>query len=799
MKWTIPFERVTLADIARVGGKNASIGQMTAQLSDLQIRVPRGFALTVEAYWHFIDANNLREKITHELSRLTDVQNINQLQQVGEAVRQLIVQGTMPEDVVKEIATAYAELSRTYKSDAIDVAIRSSATAEDLPTASFAGQQESYLNVRGLDEVVASCIKCFASLFTDRALVYRVENGFPHMAVGLSVGIQKMVRSDLAAAGVAFSLDPESGFPEVVTINASYGLGEAVVKGMVVPDEFVVHKPTLAQGYASLIRSTRGGKKIKIIYASGTQQTQTVAVDEKDQQVFALTDQEVLDLARSVVAIEKEYSADAKAWKPMDIEWAKDGVDGLMYIVQARPETIHAHASRVHITTYQLEPAAGAKPRVITTGFSIGQRIATGNACIITGAHELNRIQDGQVLVADMTDPDWVPAMKKASAIVTNRGGRTCHAAIVSRELGIPAIVGTGNATEIINPGQQITVDCSAGEKGTVYDGAVPFKEQTVDLEKLPKPPVPVMLNIAQPDTAFTQAWLPVSGVGLARIEFIVSTSIKVHPMVLIHPELVTDENVRKQIDQVTAGFDDKKEFFVRMLSQGIATIAAAFYPRPVIVRLSDFKSNEYRNLIGGQFLEPVEENPMIGLRGAFRYYYPAYQEAFALECAALLRARDTFGLQNIKVMVPFVRTVTEASKVVEALARNGIKRGVNKLELVMMCEVPSNVILIKDFSRFFDGFSIGSNDLTQLTLGVDRDSGLLGAAFDERDPAVMKMMEMAIVGAHAQKKFIGICGQAPSDYPEIAQQLVAWGIDSISLNPDAVVPFYFAMKSLGK
>lgn len=789
MRWVLPFEKVSLADVSRVGGKNASIGQMIGSLKQLHIRVPDGFAITSDAYWYFLEANNIKDSIKNDLAQLHDINDIAQVQKVGKTVRDRIVRGHMPDDLKTEIAQAYVQLSKKYKTDQLDVAVRSSATAEDLPTASFAGQQESYLHVVGIDELVGSAISCFASLFTDRAIVYRVENGFSHMAVGLSVGVQKMVRSDMATSGVAFSLDPESGFPDVVTINASYGLGEAVVKGMVVPDEFVVHKPTLAQGYPSIISSKRGDKKIKIVYAQNADHTQTVPVDPQLQLQFSLADAEVLEIARAVVAIEKEYSAQAGAWKPMDVEWAKDGIDGLLYVVQARPETVHARASHTQMTTYHLNVAA-QKPTILLTGYSIGQKIVSAPVQIIKSVHEMSGFKEGHILVADMTDPDWVPAMKRAAGIITNRGGRTCHAAIVSRELGIPALVGTLTATETLHADSMVTIDCSQGDRGFVYEGKQPFITETIDISKLQKPPVHLMVNIAQPDRAFSQAWMPVDGVGLARIEFIISNSIKIHPMALIHPEKVIDKQVKANIERVTSGYADKKEFFVQTLAQGVATIAAAFYPRPVIVRLSDFKSNEYRNLMGGIYFEPIEENPMLGFRGAFRYYHPAYQEAFGLECAAIERARQQFGLHNIKVMIPFVRSLDEAQKVVAELKENGLVRGKHALELVMMCEIPSNVILMKDFCAYFDGFSIGSNDLTQLILGVDRDSELLAQAFDERDPAVMRMIELAIEGAHQQKKYIGICGQAPSDYPEIAKHLIEFGIDSISLNADAVIPF---------
>lgn len=787
IKW---FDEVDLNDVPMVGGKNASIGTMIRELAAQGIQVPMGFAITSHAYRYYIEYNKLNEPMKNCLAAIGSINDIQAVAAAGQQIRGLITHGSMPDDLQKEILACYQKLSRMYGTHELGVAVRSSATAEDLPTASFAGQQETYLNVQGTDELLESCKKCFASLYTDRSIVYRVQQGFEHEKVALSIGVQKMVRSDLAVSGVAFSLDTESGFADVVTINASYGLGETIVQGMVAPDEFVVFKPTLATGFAPVIKKYCGEKNIKIVYGENGSDTQTVPVPLSEHYQFSLKDEEILFIARSVVTIEKHYSDKAGHWVPMDVEWAKDGNDGKIYIVQARPETVHSSQKPKELVLYKL--ACQAKEcTLVATGRSIGQKIVSGPARIIKHITDIADIKTGEILVTDMTDPDWVPAMKKTAGIITNRGGRTCHAAIVSRELGLPAIVGTGDATERIAQGQMITIDCSRGDIGYVYDGAVPYSSEIVKLESIPPVPVDVMVNLADPESAFTVSMLPVAGVGLARMEFIITNSIKAHPMALLHPEQVHDEKVRKEIEQLTRSYDDAKQFFIQTLAQGIGMIAAAFYPRPVIVRLSDFKSNEYRNLIGGSFFEPVEENPMIGFRGACRYYHDLYKEAFVLECAALNMVRQTMGLKNVKVMVPFVRTLNEAQSVVAALAEQGLVSGTDGLQLIMMCEIPSNVILIEEFAKYFNGFSIGSNDLTQLTLGVDRDSELVQSEFDERDPAVLQMMKMAIHGAHQRERSIGICGQAPSDYPEIAEFLIELGIDSISLNPDSVLPFF--------
>ncbi len=792
MRYIKYFEEIRIADVKKVGGKNASLGEMITQLSSQAIRVPTGFAVTADAYWHYINENKLLVKMKQVMSKLHDAKHVHK---IGSEIRKLILSGYMPDDLAQEIITAYHQLSQRYKKNTIDVAVRSSATAEDLPTASFAGQQDTFLNIVGDKELLDACKKSIASLFTDRAIIYRIEQGFDHFKVALSIGVQKMIRSDKAVSGVAFSLDTESGFKDVVMIEASYGLGESIVQGLVTPDEYMVHKPTLELGYAPIIKKRCGDKKTKIIY--GTSDTKTVKVSEKDRHQFALSDKEIVELAQYVVTIEKYYSSRKKSysakatkdkpWSPMDIEWAKDARDGKLYIVQARPETVYAGKKELTLQQYNIK--GENKKDAIVTGLSIGHKIVSGVARVVKGAQDIGKVRDGDIIVTTMTDPDWVPAMKRAAGIVTDRGGRTCHAAIVSRELGIPAIVGTENGTTVIKNGDKITIDCSKGASGTVYKGALEYKVKNIAIVDIPKSKVDVMVNIADPDSAFQTSLLPVAGVGLARMEFIITNLIKIHPMALINPKQVLDTKIRKKIDAMTLLFDRKTDFFIERLAQGIGMIGAAFYPRPVSVRLSDFKSNEYRNLIGGIYFEPVEENPMIGFRGASRYYNDLYKKAFALECKALVYARDVMGLKNIKIMVPFVRTVQEAKLVEAEMAKHGLRRS-KDLEFVMMCEVPSNVIMINELSHHFDGFSIGSNDLTQLVLGVDRDSTILADVFDERDEAVKRMMALAIEGAHKQKKYIGICGQAPSDYPEIAEFLIKAGIDSLSLNVDSVLPF---------
>lgn len=791
MKYIQWFKDIRMKDVPSVGGKNASLGEMFSQLSAKGILIPDGFAVTADGYWHYIDSNNLRQPIADIMAQLTNIEDLDALERVGSQVRKLIEQGTIPTDMQQEIVTAYHSLSQEYNQATCDVAVRSSATAEDLPNASFAGQQETYLNIRGNDDLLHAYKKSLASLFTNRAIAYREEQGFSHFDVALSIGVQKMIRSDLASSGVAFSLDTESGFKDVIVINSSYGLGETIVQGAVTPDEFVVHKPTLEQGFAPIIKKQLGDKKIKMIYRNDT--TQVIPVSETDLHTFSLSDEDILSLARSILIIEKHYSEQKGSWSPMDIEWAKDGQDKKLYIIQARPETIHSMQGNQHnlsqyiLTTNDPEKLITA---TLATGQSIGQRIVHGVARVVKNVSEINRIQAGDIIVTQMTDPDWVPAMKRAVGIITERGGRTCHAAIVSRELNVPAIVGAQDVTTLLHDGQKITIDCSRGSTGYIYDGHIPFEVKTTELSSIPTLPFKLMVNLADPSSAFTVSSLPTSGVGLARLEFIITGNIKVHPMALIHPEKITDDATRAEIAEITAAYPNGTDFFVDQLACNIGMIGAAFYPRPVIVRFSDFKSNEYRNLIGGTYFEPEEENPMIGFRGASRYYHEQYREAFALECAAMKKVRDTMGLTNVVPMIPFVRTTTEGKKVIAEMASHNLIQGQNGLRVIMMCEIPSNVILIDDFSKIFDGFSIGSNDLTQMTLGVDRDSHLLAAAFDERDPAVTKLMAQAIQGAKRNNRPIGICGQGPSDYPELAAFLIEQGIDSLSLNPDTIMPF---------
>ncbi len=789
VKYIKYFEEITIKDVPTVGGKNASLGEMIQRLTGQGIRIPTGFAITADAYWHYLETNHFVEKMKNIMNQLSDVQNVKDLQKAGSEIRKMMTSGTMPQDLEQEIITAYHTLCQHYgaKEGTLDVAVRSSATAEDLPNASFAGQQDTFLNVSGEKELLIACKKSMASLFNDRAIVYRVEQGFDHFKVALSIGVQKMIRSDEAVSGVAFSLDTETGFKNVVMVEASYGLGESIVQGLVTPDEYIVHKPKLVNGYTPIIKKACGDKKTKIIYGkNGGAKTVKVAV--QDQKKYALSDAEIIELAHYIVTIEKYYSALKKSWAPMDIEWAKDGEDGKIYIVQARPETVYAGNKNATLKQYILKNTSEEKVPLVK-GLSIGRAIVSGTARVIKGAQDISKVNIGDIIVTEMTDPDWVPVMKRASGIITDRGGRTCHAAIVSRELGIAAIVGTKDGTKKIKNGDTITIDSSDSSVGVVYQGKMEYEIKEIALTENKQSPVTIMVNSADPDSAFQTSFLPVSGVGLARLEFIITNAIKIHPMALIHPEKV-DKKTMHVIDAITEAYDNKVDFFVEQLSQGIGMIAGAFYPRPVIVRLSDFKSNEYRNLIGGVFFEQIEENPMIGFRGASRYYNDRYRQAFALECQALLRVRKIMGLTNVKIMVPFVRTIQEAQKVIEEMKVHGLVQGEDGLELVMMCEIPSNVLLIEEFSDYFDGFSIGSNDLTQLVLGVDRDSTILTSLFDERDEAVKKMMHMAIEGAHKKGKYIGICGQAPSDYPEIADFLIKNGIDSLSLNPDSVMLF---------
>lgn len=781
------FNDITIHDIASVGGKNASLGEMIRNLTPRGINIPQGFALTAQAYWQVIDENNLREPVANLLSKIRPG-DLHSLEIHAAQIRNLIGKAILPDDVGNALHDAYAMLSNMCASKSIDVAVRSSATAEDLPTASFAGQQETYLNIRGTLALEQAVKQCMASLFTNRAITYRREHGFDDFAIAISIGVQQMVRSDLGCAGVMFTLDTESGFKDAMVITGSYGLGENIVKGIVNPDEFVVYKPLIQQNFVPVIKKELGTKTQRLIYSDKGATTKNVPVSLKEQQQFCLSDQEILELAHQGIIIEEYYSSINHHWTPMDIEWAVDDKRTL-YIVQARPETVHAQQKPTSVIQYHLKDnQAALKPLIV--GQSIGKKIVSGIARCIPSIDAVSTFNEGDIMVTRMTDPDWVPLMKKSGGIITDLGGRTCHAAIVARELGIPAIIGTNNATSFIRDGMEITLDCSQGSQGFVYQGIIPFEETKLDIEKLPCAPVDILVNLADPQRAFDISFLPTSGVGLARLEFIISTMIKVHPMAIAKPDAITDKHVREAIEQLARPYPSLKDFYVDSLAQAIGMIAAAFYPRPVIVRLTDFKSNEYRDLLGGTYFEPQEENPMLGFRGAVRYCSEQYAPAFALECAALKKAREHMGFSNIKIMIPFVRTVAEAHATVDALRSHGLERGKHNLELLMMVEIPSNVLLIQEFAQFFDGFSIGSNDLTQLTLGVDRDSGLLTPLFDERDPAVKQMLRMAIEGAHAAKKYIGICGQAPSDYPEIAQFLIEHKIDSLSLNPDSVIPF---------
>ena len=838
------LDELTIDDIAIAGGKNASLGEMIKNLSPLGINIPYGFVVTSTAYYRFIEYNGLDSAIRTALEGL-NVKDVSDLSRRGYEVRELIKGGEFPPDLENLIKDYYHKLSEKYSTHAVDVAVRSSATAEDLPDASFAGQQETYLNVVGAENVLTAIKNCFASLFTDRAISYRESFGFDHFKVGIAVGVQKMVRSDVGASGVMFTIDTESGFRDVVVINAIYGLGELIVQGMVTPDEYMVFKPTFQQGYSAIIEKKLGKKDRKMVYGTGEDRTKIINVPVSDQKKFTLEDEEILKLAEWAILIEKHYSERKGRWTPMDVEWAKDGVLGELFIVQARPETVHSQRESNIIKVYKiLEPEHERSKKRLIEGIAVGDKIATGKVRVLFDLKDAEDFKEGEVLVTDITDPDWEPIMKKASAIITNRGGRTAHAAIVARELGIPAVVGTGRATEVLKEGQDVTVSCSEGETGYVYEGALRFEVEEINVEEFPRPKTRIMMNVGNPESAFRHASIPNDGVGLAREEFIIANYIKIHPLALIHYDDIkelynklsslglVDErgfapfraiyahangalkeklakgkekrniNLKRlldDIDRYTFGYDDKITYYVKKLSYGIAKISSAFYPNPVIVRFSDFKSNEYANLIGGQLFEPDEENPMIGWRGASRYYSPVFREAFAMECQAILRVRNKMGLTNTKVMIPFCRTPEEGERVLEVMESAGLKKGENGLEVYVMAELPSNVVLADVFADIFDGFSIGSNDLTQLTLGIDRDSGLVAHLYDERNEAVKRFISQIIRTAKEKGKKIGICGQAPSDFLDFAEFLVEQGIDSISLNPDSVLRTMIAISEMEK
>ncbi len=791
MKYIKTFSELGLSDLAIVGGKNASLGEMYSVLTAIDtanntIRVPNGFATTAEAYWLFLDHNKFRKPISAILDKL-DTHDVNQLAESGKKIRDLIMHGTLPPQLTKEIEQAYATLSDEY-GQLTDVAVRSSATAEDLPNASFAGQQETYLNIRGVDNLLNTCRRVYASLFTDRAISYRVHQGFSHMDVALSIGIQKMVRADIGSAGVMFTLDTETGFRDVVFINSAYGLGETVVQGSVNPDEFYVFKTTFNSGNRPIIKRQLGDKAIKMIYASDNAaglSTRSVHVHQHDRDKFSINDDDVLELARYAMQIEAHYTKLHNKPMPMDIEWAKDGVDHKLYILQARPETVQSQVASGFNEVYKL----ARRGKILSEGKSIGKKIASGKARVILEAAFMHELQPGEVLVTDITDPDWEPIMKIAAGIVTNRGGRTCHAAIIARELGIPAVVGCGHATHEIHNDETVTISCAEGDTGFIYSGALSFSVEQLDFDLSKKPDTKLMLNLANPELAFETSMLPSEGVGLARLEFIINTMIRIHPQALLSYDSL-DPTLQVEIDFVTRGYADKRSYYINKLAEGIGTIAAAFYPRTVIVRFSDFKSNEYASLMGGLQFEPKEENPMIGFRGASRYPSKDFSACFAMECDAIKQVRNTMGLNNVSVMIPFVRSLDEAQNVLSIMSTNGLKRGVDGLNIYLMCELPVNALLADQFLALFDGFSIGSNDLTQLTLGVDRDSGLL-QGYDERNDAVKALMKMAIDACKKQNKYIGICGQAPSDFPEITTWLVQQGIGSISLNPDSIMPMY--------
>ena len=775
--YVIPFESLRNSDVGSVGGKNASLGEMISQLNAKGVRVPTGFATTAEAFNEFLQHKDLGKKIESELEGL-DINDVTALAVSGKKIREWIINTPFPEGLNHAVDNQYKELA-TKSAQGTTFAVRSSATAEDLPDASFAGQQESFLNIQGIDNIKQAIKEVFASLYNDRAISYRVHKGFIHADVAISAGVQQMVRSDMGSAGVMFTIDTESGFKDVVFITSSYGLGETVVQGSVNPDEFYVHKPLLAKNKPAIVRKSIGSKKIKMIFSEDTKaglSTQTVDVEESQANSFSINDEDIIELAKYAMTIESHYQC------PMDIEWGKNGIDGKIYILQARPETVKSQTKNVSETYKLLETG-----KAIVAGRAVTQKIGQGPVRVVSDPSEMHMVQPGDILVADMTDPNWEPVMKRASALVTNRGGRTCHAAIIARELGIPAIVGSVNATELLNDGDIVTVSCSEGETGIVYQGELQYEVTTQEDGELGDPPVKMMMNVGSPDMAFTFAQIPNHGVGLARLEFVINNMIGIHPKAILNYKAMPSD-VQKSIDHRSRGYANPVQFYIDKVAEGVATIAAAFYPNPVIVRTSDFKSNEYKKLVAGDIYEPYEENPMIGFRGAARYISDEFKECFALECQAMLKVRNVLGLTNVELMIPFVRTLSEAKAVIEIMEQHGLKRGVDGLKIIMMCEVPSNAIIADDFLEYFDGFSIGSNDLTQLTLGTDRDSGILAHGFDERDPAVIKLIEMAIASAKKKGKYVGICGQGPSDHPDFAAWLVKEGITSLSLNPDTVI-----------
>ncbi|KTG21819.1 phosphoenolpyruvate synthase [Pseudoalteromonas sp. XI10] len=786
-EYVLWYQELGMQDVPRVGGKNASLGEMISNLANAGVQVPGGFATTAEAFNEFLEQSGLNSKI-HDILDTLDVDDVNTLAKVGAEIRQWIIDTPFQPNLDQAIRDAYSQLHGDASQD-VSFAVRSSATAEDMPDASFAGQQETFLNVRGIDSVMTAIKHVFASLFNDRAISYRVHQGYDHRGVALSAGIQRMVRSDKAASGVMFSIDTESGFEDVVFVTSSYGLGEMVVQGAVNPDEFYVHKPTLANGKPAVVRRNIGSKAIQMIYSadeSHGKQVEIVDVDSSLSNKFSITDAEVQELAKQAVIIEKHYG------RPMDIEWAKDGNDGKLYIVQARPETVRSNEDANVMERFQLNGTS----TVVAEGRAIGHKIGSGTVRVLDSIDEMDKVQQGDILVTDMTDPDWEPIMKRAAAIVTNRGGRTCHAAIIARELGIPAVVGCGNATDLIKAGQDVTVSCAEGDTGYIYEGVLDYEVLTSRVDEMPELPMKVMMNVGNPDRAFDFARLPHAGVGLARVEFVINRMIGVHPKALLNFDAQSDE-LKAEISEMMAGYESPVEFYISKLVEGISTLGCAFAPERVIVRMSDFKSNEYANLVGGQQYEPEEENPMIGFRGAARYISEDFRDCFALECEAIKRVRNEMGMTNIEIMIPFVRTLEEGKRVIELLEEHGLKRGENGLKVIMMCELPSNALLADEFLEYFDGFSIGSNDLTQLTLGLDRDSGLIAHLFDERNPAIKKLLSMAIQTAKAKGKYVGICGQGPSDHEDFAAWLVEQGIDSVSLNPDTVLEtwLYLAKK----